>query len=630
MAINAGKAEVTVVGKFKDEISSKSKKAFDKFKSGAKAAFAAATVAAVAFTAALVAVIKAANEQELAIAKMEGALKATGRFSKAFSADLQKMASEFQAVSTSGDETILVMQSVLLSMGATSENIREVTQASLDLSAGMGVNAKAAVLLFGKALSGDFGTLSRYGISVTDVEGRANKLASALKQVQDKFGGAAQAQAETFGGKMNAISMAFGDMLEEIGFVITKDKELIQVLQDVVKWFVELTQKIKDNRRFLRALGTDIFNDVKKIWEPFRLALVGVLNTFRLIAGASLHIRGIFNELTGDIKEANIMFLESQKMFTALFDSIAPVADGLIGLSRHAEAVVQPLKSMNDGLEKTAEILGMEVYDSLGRGADIGALMESVRGEIQKDIELKKEQFKVAEDFFKTKDLEIKFLGLEEKGKSKLVRLLRMEQELREKLGGKELTPHLLRQVRARFDAQEKLNDSMERQNRIVQFGERIWDNFSDGMIRTLQDGKDMFESFKNVAVAALFDIQSEMLKVAIFDPIKKAAGSFISSAIGNVLGGMFAHGGAVGAGRPVVVGERGPEVFTPTQAGHVTPNNELGGGGVTINQNISVGVAQTVRAEMMSLMPVFIDQAMNVIAEERQRSVAFSARMGV
>lgn len=37
-----------------------------------------------------------------------------------------------------------------------------------------------------------------------------------------------------------------------------------------------------------------------------------------------------------------------------------------------------------------------------------------------------------------------------------------------------------------------------------------------------------------------------------------------------------FAEGGIVGAGRPVIVGERGPEIFTPNTAGRIIPNNQL------------------------------------------------------
>ena len=36
------------------------------------------------------------------------------------------------------------------------------------------------------------------------------------------------------------------------------------------------------------------------------------------------------------------------------------------------------------------------------------------------------------------------------------------------------------------------------------------------------------------------------------------------------------------------MVGERGAELFTPATAGTVTPNHQLGGGGATVNFNIT------------------------------------------
>lgn len=54
------------------------------------------------------------------------------------------------------------------------------------------------------------------------------------------------------------------------------------------------------------------------------------------------------------------------------------------------------------------------------------------------------------------------------------------------------------------------------------------------------------------------------------------SGGGFLGG-IGSLLG--FADGGYPPVNRPSIVGERGPELFVPTSAGRVVPNNELGGG---------------------------------------------------
>ena len=48
------------------------------------------------------------------------------------------------------------------------------------------------------------------------------------------------------------------------------------------------------------------------------------------------------------------------------------------------------------------------------------------------------------------------------------------------------------------------------------------------------------------------------------------------------------ARGGAVGAGRPYMVGERGPELFVPGAQGNIVPNNAMGGSNIVVNVDAS------------------------------------------
>jgi phage-related minor tail protein len=86
-----------------------------------------------------------------------------------------------------------------------------------------------------------------------------------------------------------------------------------------------------------------------------------------------------------------------------------------------------------------------------------------------------------------------------------------------------------------------------------------------------------------------------------------------------------------VTGGRPIIVGEEGPEVFVPAGNGTVVPNGASMGGGVTVNQtiNISTGVAQTVRAEIAALMPAIKRQTVDAVADARMRGGSFASAMG-
>jgi hypothetical protein len=63
---------------------------------------------------------------------------------------------------------------------------------------------------------------------------------------------------------------------------------------------------------------------------------------------------------------------------------------------------------------------------------------------------------------------------------------------------------------------------------------------------------------------------------------------SGISGLIDKVFGGFKASGGPVSAGTSYVVGERGPELFTPNRSGSIIPNGAMGGGGSVINLTVN------------------------------------------
>jgi len=61
-----------------------------------------------------------------------------------------------------------------------------------------------------------------------------------------------------------------------------------------------------------------------------------------------------------------------------------------------------------------------------------------------------------------------------------------------------------------------------------------------------------------------------------------------ISTVIDNVFGGGKAAGGFVNSSKTYLVGEKGPELFTPSGSGNIIPNNKLSGGGTTINLTVN------------------------------------------
>jgi hypothetical protein len=62
------------------------------------------------------------------------------------------------------------------------------------------------------------------------------------------------------------------------------------------------------------------------------------------------------------------------------------------------------------------------------------------------------------------------------------------------------------------------------------------------------------------------------------YDPGPGNYGSYSDYSGGGASGFMYASGGPIPAGRRAIVGEKGPELFIPTQPGYIVPNYALGG----------------------------------------------------
>lgn len=117
-------------------------------------------------------------------------------------------------------------------------------------------------------------------------------------------------------------------------------------------------------------------------------------------------------------------------------------------------------------------------------------------------------------------------------------------------------------------------------------------------------------KSFADFAKNFLENAAKMILKMLAMKELERLMGTGsgpnyggIFSAIAGIFGGGKAIGGPVSAGRSYLVGERGPELFTPSSGGNITTNNDLrqmGGSSQTINivQNLPAGSsAETKRA---------------------------------
>jgi len=175
------------------------------------------------------------------------------------------------------------------------------------------------------------------------------------------------------------------------------------------------------------------------------------------------------------------------------------------------------------------------------------------------------------------------------------------------------------------------------------------WDSAIDGMIRgTANFGEIITEMFN--------DIASDIIKNSL-NPLKQSITSTIGGLIGGLditnasgsgaldkaaqdiinfqvpnfrgIGGFFADGGKPPVGKVSVVGERGPELFVPNQAGTIIPNHELGGFvGVKILQPVFIGVQDQIERQISARTPGIIAQALAAVEAKSLEGGSFARNL--
>jgi hypothetical protein len=172
-------------------------------------------------------------------------------------------------------------------------------------------------------------------------------------------------------------------------------------------------------------------------------------------------------------------------------------------------------------------------------------------------------------------------------------------------------------------DAMKKLAEQAKDTNaQLANVATRGLQSLEDNLVNVAMQTKSAKDAFKDMARSILADLIRLQVRKAIIAPIAEALPGFLPGR---------AMGGPVTAGRPYMVGERGPELFVPGRTGGIVPNNQMGGSAVTVNQtiNLTTGVSQTVRAEVLNMLPQIADAAKGAVMDAKRRGGSYAAALG-
>jgi methyl-accepting chemotaxis protein len=158
----------------------------------------------------------------------------------------------------------------------------------------------------------------------------------------------------------------------------------------------------------------------------------------------------------------------------------------------------------------------------------------------------------------------------------------------------------------------ESLNDQLERTREINELAASSFSELFAGATR----GAGEFEDALGNVLGRLGQMALDNLLLSLLSGVG-FGNSALGSAFGTLVGvGRRAYGGPVRAGQPVWVGDGGePELWVPDTAGTVVPKSRMGGGQMTIVNNVTVQggdnprqTGEAVAAGIAASLPALID----------------------
>jgi len=443
---------------------------------------------------------------------------------------LTKQAQEFQKVSLFGDEEIIQQQSYLASLGMTEEQINKVIAASIDLAAGTGQTLEFGVKNLAKTFAGLTGELGESIPALKELTTEQLKAGEAVGVIAEQFEGRGIAAATSGAGAYQQLGMAIGDFTEQVG-------EALLPLMD------PLREKLESLTKFLGSLTKEQIET--GIQFGLFIAAIGpaLIIISKLITGVS-GIASAFMFLSATVLPAAIT------AFTSLFAllqanplyriaaGIALLGIGLVAMITSEEEAAETTEELSDEQKELNRIL-----DEAKKRADN---YNSSLGDTQTELET---------TTTKTKDLTT--------ATSDYVKLV----------------PSIAEQWGLTFEPMNTAITTMTESTRTM--GEVMFQQL-DGIVDAALNTKESFKEFATGVIKQMVKMIAKAVILAallsVIFPQSAAGGADFMKNFGNLMkgGSMFegkAVGGFASAGTPYLVGEHGPELFTPSgsSGGHIS-----------------------------------------------------------
>ena len=498
-----------------------------------------------------------------------------------------------------------------------------------NIASGTGKSLDQFIEAVADAAVGEFERLKEFGIKansegdrikltfggVTKTVGKnSQEMLSYLESLgQTKFAGAIERQSKTLNGAFSNL----GDSTSKLAVAIGEaglNGALVSVTKEMSRLIDVTTQATQAQLGFIDVIGItlrDALNSTSDSLKTYREDLETLKKGRSILDFLGLDLTNTDQEIADVQKKINILLGVGQTNFRGrgLTD---PRMTGRVGTVQEqtAKKVIELTKEQ----QKAIDDYKQSIIDAETNWA--GAMTQSER-QARNRLQVIEDTKKSLTDFQK-QQFQGAFSGyLDKEQRGKRQNSLPAELEaIRESL------VEVKSPLKDFADSMPTLNQAMEN---VVVGGMKSLEDSLVGLVNGTMSAKDAFKSMAN---SIINDLIRMAIQQQITAPLAQMFG--LQAAAPSVPLTGKAIGGSVQAGKPYMVGERGAEMFVPNQSGSIIPNGQMGGGGTTIVQNINVttGVQQTVRAEIMTLMPQIANAAKSAVADAKLRGGSYAAAM--
>jgi len=360
----------------------------------AGAAFAVAAAAAAAYAGKLlIDGVKSAIEDEAAQAKLAGTLKRVAGASDDVVKSVEQYITKTSLATGVADDKLRPALDRLVRSTGDAGKAQDALNLAINISASTGKSLETVTAAIGKALDGNATSLGKVagGFEASELKGKS--FSDLLPTLTERFGGAAQEQAETFAGKMDRLGIAFGEAKETAGsFILDGITPIITAFVDkgipaIQQFADEIGPKLKPIIDGVINLVRDVLLPAFKVWWGYITEII-IPAISAVLTPAFEGIKNAFNTIKKAVvenKEGFEKFIPVLKAVAEFIrDKVAPILGGVFKLALQNIGTVVGL--LVSGFGKLAGFIG-DSFEALSKFISLiknNAIVKGIGGLIDK------------------------------------------------------------------------------------------------------------------------------------------------------------------------------------------------------------------------------------------------------